>query len=261
MQEQLETCKDVQMLTDDRQNFIRAELNTKGRVLAGELAVRFGVSEDTARRDLRELAKQGDCRRVYGGAVAQFSAPIGKRIAAVSAETLRLAGAAVKLIASGQSLFLDGGSTNISFAKALPPSIALTVATNSLGVASALSEHRSIELIVLGGLHNVDLGTCTGTETLKAISQLNADYFFLGSCGVHAGRGVTAFDAAEAEVKRAMARNSTNIVVIAAAEKLQVTAPFRVVGPEVIGHLVVDGATPISLVSPFEEQGAVVHFA
>ena len=58
------------MLTDERHQIIRDRLAAEGRVLAGELAGRFGVSEDTVRRDLRELAKAGHCRRVYGGAVA-----------------------------------------------------------------------------------------------------------------------------------------------------------------------------------------------
>ena len=56
------------MLTDQRHQLIRDRLAAEGSVLAGELASRFGVSEDTVRRDLRELAKAGHCRRVYGGA-------------------------------------------------------------------------------------------------------------------------------------------------------------------------------------------------
>ena len=69
------------MLTDERHQIIRDRLAVEGRVLAGELASRFGVSEDTVRRDLRELAKAGQCRRVYGGAGAPAriaSAPGGQ---------------------------------------------------------------------------------------------------------------------------------------------------------------------------------------
>ncbi len=251
------------MLTDERHNFIRNELASKGRVLAGELAARFGVSEDTARRDLRELAKAGDCRRVYGGAVAPVpqEQSISTRLATVSAEKLRLAAAAVKLIAPGQSLFIDSGSTNIAIAKAIPSHIELTVATNSLGVATALAAHQHVKLIVLGGVHVRDLGACVGADTLRSISQFNADYYFLGSCGVDAVRGATAFDAAEAEVKRAMARNSTNIVVIATTDKLETAAPFRVAGPEAIGHLVVENDAPIEVLLKFEKQGAHIHRA
>ncbi|KTQ76027.1 DeoR faimly transcriptional regulator, partial [Aureimonas ureilytica] len=56
-------------MTPERHGRIRERLSLEGRVLASELARDFGVSEDTIRRDLRELASAGLCRRVYGGAL------------------------------------------------------------------------------------------------------------------------------------------------------------------------------------------------
>ncbi len=251
------------MLTNERHDFIRKELSSKGRVLTGDLAARFSVSEDTARRDLRELVKAGDCRRVYGGAVAPApnAGPIGARVELRSDEKMRIAAASVKLIRPGQSLFIDSGSTNIAISRAIPHDITLTVATNSLGVAMALADHSLVKLIVLGGAFDRDLGTCVGEETLRAISQLNADLLFLGSCGVDAIRGATAFDSAEAEIKRAMAKNSAAIVVATTADKLATAAPFRVVGPEAIHHLVVDRAVQPALLSKFKKQGILIHRA
>ncbi|TIX34811.1 MAG: DeoR/GlpR transcriptional regulator, partial [Mesorhizobium sp.] len=180
------------MLTDQRHQIIRDRLAVEGRVLAGELASHFGVSEDTVRRDLRELAKAGECRRVYGGAVASAplaAATVGQRGGHAVEEKMRLASAAVRLLSAGQSLFIDGGTTNAAIARAIPRELDLTVATNSLGVASALSDHPQVELIVLGGRFVRELGTCVGAETLAAIAQLGADLCFLGSCGLDAARG------------------------------------------------------------------------
>ena len=251
------------MLTDERHQLIRDRLAAEGRVLAGELATRFGVSEDTVRRDLRELAKAGQCRRVYGGAVAPapFAAPIDLRGGHAVEEKRRLASAAVALLSSGQSLFIDGGTTNAAIARAIPRDLELTIATNSLGVASALSDHALVELIVLGGRFDRDLGTCVGGDTLAAVAQLGADLFFLGSCGLDASRGVTAFDSAEAEVKRAMARNSAGIVIAVTNDKLATAAPYRVAGPEAIRHLVVEKTAPAAILADFERQGAEIHFA
>jgi DeoR/GlpR family transcriptional regulator of sugar metabolism len=251
------------MLTDERHTFIRRELAAKGRILAGDLAARFGVSDDTARRDLRDLAKMGECRRVYGGAVtpAPRAEPIGIRLKLASDEKLRLATAASRLVKDGQSLFIDGGSTNTIMAGLLPVNTTLTVATNSLGVASALAGHQSIRLIILGGVHNPALGTCVGGQTLRAISEFNADMFFLGSCGIDAKHGATAFDDAEAEVKRAMAGNSSSIVVIATSDKLATAAPFHVARPETIRHLVVDRDAPVEKCAQFERNGTIVHTA
>ncbi|AZO42805.1 DeoR/GlpR transcriptional regulator [Mesorhizobium sp. M7D.F.Ca.US.005.01.1.1] len=252
------------MLTDERHRIIRDRLAAEGSVLAGELATRFGVSEDTVRRDLRELAKSGQCRRVYGGAVASApfaDAPISLRGGHAVEEKMRLASAAVALLSPGQSLFIDGGSTNTALARAIPRDLELTIATNSLGVASALSDHPLVELIVLGGRFVRDLGTCVGADTLAAVAQLGADLFFLGSCGLDAARGVTAFDPAEAEVKRAMARNSAGIVVAVTDDKLATAAPYRVAGAEAIRHLVVEKTAPAAILADFERQGAEIHFA
>ena len=251
------------MLTDERHQIIRAQLAAKGRVLAGELAARFGVSEDTVRRDLRELAKVGECRRVYGGAVAP--APFAGRSASAapqaSEEKARLAGAAVKLLSPRQTLFIDGGTTNIAIARAIPQDLELTVATNAVGVASALSEHGLVDLIILGGSFDRELGVCVGGDTLRAVAQLSADLFFLGSCGVDAVRGATAFDSAEAEVKRAMAGNSAGIVIAATTDKLATAAPFRVAGPEAIRHSSSTGPPRARSCAEFEKQGSAIHFA
>ena len=172
MQERARRNRKVQLLTDERHQIIRAQLAAKGRVLAGELAARFGVSEDTVRRDLRELAKVGQCRRVYGGAVAPapFAGPLSVRSSQASEEKARLASAAVKLLSPRQTLFIDGGTTNIAIARAIPQDLELTVATNSVGVASALSEHGLVDLIMLGGSFDRELGACVGGDTLRAVA-------------------------------------------------------------------------------------------
>jgi len=252
------------MLTDQRHQLIRDRLAAEGSVLAGELAGLFGVSEDTVRRDLRELAKAGLCRRVYGGAVvaAPFATtPVGLRASHAVEEKARLARATVALLARGQTLFIDSGTTNAAIARAIPRDLDLTVATNSLEVASALSEHALIELIVLGGRLDRHLGACVGADTLAAVAQLGADLFILGSCGLDASRGVTAFDSAEAEVKRAMARNSAGIVIAVTNDKLATAAPYRVAGAEAIRHLVVDKTAPAAILADFERHGAEIHFA
>ncbi|MDG4854339.1 MULTISPECIES: DeoR/GlpR family DNA-binding transcription regulator [unclassified Mesorhizobium] len=137
----------------------------------------------------------------------------------------------------------------------------LTVATNSPGVASALADLPLVELFVLGGRYVRDLGTCVGGDTLAAVAQLGADLFFLGSCGLDASRGVTAFDSAEAEVKRAMAGNSAGIVIAVTNDKLATAAPYRVAAPDAISHLVVDKTAPSPILADFERLGAEIHFA
>ncbi len=115
------------MLTDQRHQIIRDELRAKGTVLATTLAARFGVSEDTVRRDLRELAKAGACRRVYGGAVASapYAGSLSVRHTQATEEKSRLALATVRLLRSGQTLFIDSGTTNIAISPRHSPRPAL----------------------------------------------------------------------------------------------------------------------------------------
>ena len=160
-------------------------------------------------------------RRPIGGPV-RLRAKIAPEIKA------RLATVAVRLIEPDQLVYIDAGSTNIAIASAIPPGLRVTVATNAIGVAAALADHAAVRLIVLGGAFDAATGACLGAETLRAIDRLGADLVFLGACALDVSAGVTAFDAGDAEVKRAMVARSRAVAVAATADKLGTAAPYRV---------------------------------
>src|SRR5471030_3483486 len=110
------------LLPEERHRAIRDRLAAEGRVLAIDLAQELRTSEDTIRRDLRELAALGVCRRVYGGAlpVSPASGPIATRENEFPESKAALAREAVKLVSAGQFIFLDAGTTNLAIARALP---------------------------------------------------------------------------------------------------------------------------------------------
>lgn len=226
------------MLTQQRHQLITEELERTGRVVSGELAQRYDLSEDTIRRDLRHLAAAGLCRRVYGGAVAPSAGPLIDRHAHLSAEKKKLALEAVKFLRRGQVIMVDAGSTNTAIIRAIPAHLNLTIVTNAIDIAAIVAVRDDLRLIVLGGDFVANAGACTGPETLAAIAHLHADVLLLGSCGVDPVAGVTAFEAGEAAVKRAMVAVSELVVVAATAEKLGTTAPYRVVETSGIGALV-----------------------
>jgi DeoR/GlpR family transcriptional regulator of sugar metabolism len=253
----------VHVLAEERHAFIRDRLAAQGKVLAGELAKRFRVSEDTVRRDLRELARAGECRKVYGGAVAlaPYAGPANVRETHASEAKARLAATAVALIQPRHTIFIDAGTTNTAIARAIPRGAELTVATNSVAVAAALADNGTVDLVVLGGAFDRERGALLGSETLRAIVGISADLFFLGACGLDVSRGVTAFDLAEAEVKRAMAANSGGIVIAVTSDKLATAAPFRVAAAEAVTHLVVEKGAPASVLADFKRGGTKIHVA
>lgn len=234
------------MLSEERLNVIRHRLTQNGKVLAVDLAVEFGCSEDTIRRDLRELARSGFCKRVYGGALAHLPAPAPNPGSLVDrrgfdAESKnRLARAAVAALEDCSTIFIDASSTNLLIAEALPRDRKINVITNAPAVAVALSNHPMSTILMIGGLYNGDKGICYGPEAVRAIGNIYADTFVLGACGVDAITGLTALDPSEVEIKRAMANQSEKVLVASITNKLGTVAPFKIMDASSQVHLIVD---------------------
>lgn len=234
------------MLTAQRKALIQTELDKTGKVVSGELAQRFGLSEDTIRRDLRQMAADGLCRRVYGGAVAPFAGSLDRRHDHLRAEKARLARAAVTVISPNQTLFIDAGSTNSAISRALPADMGLTVITNAPDIAAILAPRRDINLVVLGGSYDPDIGACLGPQTLAGLIGVRGDWLFLGSCGLDAANGVTAFDPREAAVKQAMAVASDKVLAAVTTEKIGTSATYRVLDTAGLDVLVTEDALDLS---------------
>lgn len=139
---------------DQRRARILHKLTENDRVIARDLAEEFGTSEDAIRRDLRDLAAAGQCKRIYGGALALSPAQgrFAERVDTYLAAKNALARAALPLIESGQTLFIDSGSTNLMLADILPGDLALTVVTNSVSIATTLFRRPGISLVLIGGM-------------------------------------------------------------------------------------------------------------
>lgn len=251
----------VMPMTPERHGRIRERLSLEGRVLASELARDFGVSEDTIRRDLRELASAGLCRRVYGGALppAPLVAPLNLRRGEASERKRALAQALSERIAGmagpDATLFIDAGSTNILVAEALPMDRALTVVTHAPAIACALESRAQIEVILLGGRVNPRTGACLGAASLRAAEGLRPGLLVLGICGVDAEIGITAQDYEDAEFKRALGTQAGAVVAAVVNERLASVAPFHVLPLVGLDTLVVEHDAPEPSVAELEAAG------
>lgn len=218
------------MLVGERRDLLLARLAADGKVLAKDVAAELGVSEDSIRRDLRDLAAAGLCQRVYGGAL-----PVSPAVADYASRTSiavegkdRVAAVAAGLVRPGSTVILDGGTTTLAVAKALPRDLEATVVTHSPTVAVALLEHARIEVFLLGGrLFRHSAVTC-GAAAAEAAQAISADVFLLGVTGVHPETGLTTGDADEAAMKRTLARRAADTYVLASAEKLGAASRFPV---------------------------------
>src|SRR5438445_13818644 len=120
------------MLAAERHKFLLSRLAADGKVIAKDIAHELGLSEDSVRRDLRELASLGLCQRVYGGAlpVSPASGSFRTRQGQKLGSKVALGQTAAAIVAPDQVIFLDAGITNLEIARALPNDTKFTVATN-----------------------------------------------------------------------------------------------------------------------------------
>jgi len=225
-----------------RRETIAARLAEGQSVVAALLAGEFGVSEDAIRRDLRALAAEGRCRRVYGGALPIYpaTATMEARLGEGTARKRLLARAAAATIEPGEFLFLDSSSTNLVLVEFLPEDRELTVATNSVQIAAALLLRQDLRLIVIGGSVDPVVGGCVDASATRAIAQMRFDRAFLGVCSITAEDGVGAFDFADAAFKRAVVASSRRTLVLAISDKFGDRALHHVARLDQIDTLVVE---------------------
>lgn len=219
------------MLTQQRKQFLLQQLQTHGQVVAKQLAQALQVSEDTIRRDLRELAKEGLLQRVHGGALPVSSAlsSFQERQQIAIDDKQALAQAAIQLIQTGQVIFLDGGTSTQQIAKQLPLELAITVITHSPTIALALTEHPFIEVILLGGKLFKHSIVTVGAMALEALQTLNMDVYFMGATGIHPSFGLTTGDLEEACMKRNISQRSAETYVLASPEKIGKVSAYGIV--------------------------------
>lgn len=226
---------------EERRETLAARLAEGQSLSATSLAQEFGVSPDAIRRDLRALAAEGRCRRVYGGALPLSPASIPMRARSLEARERKaaLAAAAMARIQPGEFLFFDNGSTNLALAERLG-GIGLTVATNSVSIAAVLADRDDLQLHMIGGAVRTGIGGCVDAAAVLALQQMNIDLCFLGACAVSMAEGIAAFDAADAAFKRAALRCSRRAMLMTTTEKLATRAPYRVAPIEAVDAIVVE---------------------
>ena len=251
------------MLTAQRKQLILGRLATHGQIVAGELALELGTSEDTIRRDLRELAQQGKLQRVHGGALPASAATgdlrVRQQVSPDEKQALGRHGA--QLIKPGQVVMLDGGTTAIQVARQLPADLRATVITHSPNVAVELAAHRHVDIIVLGGRLFRHSMVNVGASVIEAAARFRADLFFLGVTGVHPEAGLSTGDAEEADVKRALHARAAETVVLASSEKLLSASAFVIAPMKALSLLVVPDGTPAKTVKALRAGGVAVQKA
>jgi len=229
------------MLAASRKDLLLDRLRTEGRIVAKDLALELGISEDSIRRDLRELAAAGLAVRVYGGALPASPAVVdyAARQSVATDSKDRVARFAAGLIEPGSTVLLDGGTTALATVGALSRTTECTIITHSPTIAAALLDHAA-EVIILGGRLFKHSAVASGAAAMEAALAVSADRFLLGVTGIHETAGLTTGDADEAAMKRALAGRAGETYVLGSAEKIGAVSRYQVLPLGEVAGIIVD---------------------
>jgi DeoR/GlpR family transcriptional regulator of sugar metabolism len=224
-----------------RQHILRALRGGSAQV--AELAERFGVSEMTVRRDLRDLERAGKLTRVHGGAVSAAEPPFAEIAVEGLAEKDRIGAAAAALIEDGQAVMLDIGTTTLQLARHLRGR-EVTVITTNLAAYEELLPETSIELVLLGGTVRRNYRSLVGVLAEDALRRLRVDIAFLGASGIEPDLGVMDTTMVEVPIKRLMIAAGRRAVLLADARKFGMGGIVRYCGADELDAVVTDDAAP-----------------
>ena len=247
---QTETRPETRRATQ-RENEILEELRRSGgSSRIQHLADRLKVSEETIRRNLKSLAREGLVRRVHGGAHlpdARSEASFQQRVDENPDAKQRIALKVAEIIEDGDSLFLDIGSTTSYIAQALQHRRELFVVTNSVSVAHTLAARNGNRVFMAGGELRAHDGGAFGVEAIEFVRRFQVEYAVLSAAAINATSGFMLFDLQEAEFSREIMRRAKTSIVAADSSKFDHRAPISVDAPTLVDILVTDRPPPEEL--------------
>jgi len=232
----------------ERRNKIVELVNSQGSVLVIDLSNSFGISEVTIRADLRLLEEKGLVTRFHGGAAKPGATVLDnenqevvleERYRLASDPKKRIAQAAASMIEEGMTVILDSGSTTMLIAEALTKRTNITVITNSLPAAFALSENKDITLVVCGGTVRHKTHSMHGTIAERSLQGISADLMFVGADGIDTTHGITTFNEGYS-ISSVMAAAAHKVVAVVDASKFNRRGFNQVLPMEKIDVVITD---------------------
>jgi len=248
------------MLKKERQLSILNQLQNSKKVLSNELSQMLHVSEDTIRRDLKELASQGKLLKVHGGALTTSQKVFSYHEDAIFDHEIKskIAKKALTLIENNDVLIVGGGTTNLELVDNMPDDLCITVFTYSLPVAMRLSEHPNIEVIFFGGRIMKRARIAIGLDMIQYISQIRADACFLGSSGIDIDAGLMEIDLDVSHLKKAIINISDKVIIMSTSEKIETKQRFLVCELDRINTLITELDPHSNKLEGFKKRGLQV---
>ena len=241
-----------------RQRAILATVRENGLVRIQELARDMAVSEETIRRDIRPLVQAGELARRHGSVSARAAgteAPFERRMRENAQEKRAIERHVSDMIADGDSVMMDTGTTTSMLARELLSKRDLTIVTNSSDVARTLAIVNGNRVVMAGGELNGDNGAAFGRPAIEFIERFNTDFAIISIAAVSAAQGLMDYHLEEAELARAVLRQGRRRLVVTDHTKFSRTALVTVCGFDAFDELVTDRDPPEEITSRLAANG------
>lgn len=231
----------------DRKDQILDLLRMRDRVNVEDLSRRFGVSTQTIRSDLRDLAQAGLVARTHGGARRVTSASnrdYNERRKLNARAKEQIGRITASLIPNGCSVTLNIGTTTEQVALALLGHENLVVLSNNINIVNTMMGSPSKELVLVGGSVRQSDGAIVGEDAVEFISRYKVDYAIIGASALDADGAVMDHDEREVSVARAILRNARTSILVCDSSKFDRTAPVRICDVSELDYVVTDRPPP-----------------
>lgn len=248
------------MLAIERRSMILNQLKNEKRVLVGDMSVKYGVSEETIRRDMEKLEQEGYATRTYGGAIynedsrRELPYEIRKRTNVEAKEGI--AAAVADMISDGDYVMLDESTTSMYIARALKSKRNITLITNSIEIVLELAgDVQGWNIHCTGGMLKPYALAFTGRRAEEMVSSYHVNYAIISCEGIDLETGYTDGREETALLKRTMMASAKKVILAADRAKFGKTSFISVGRISELDTLVTDSDPGEEWRAGLEEAG------
>lgn len=246
------------MLPIERKNEILSKLMLEGKVIVSDLATLYSVTEETIRRDLEKLEREGFAKKTYGGAVksdnmtAELPYTV-RKLTNVSGKKY-IAEKIGELIQDGDTIMLDASTTALFTVKSIFNKHNLTLITNSVEILLDLPIANDWRIISTGGTYRQDSMSFLSASTTAVISNYHADYAVMSCKGLDIFKGITDTRENNADLKKSFIRNANKVILAADSTKFNKISFVKICELADIDMIVTDVKPDDECIREFEKR-------
>lgn len=232
------------MLAIERRSLLLAELGSEGRVLVSEMSQRFGVTEETIRRDIEKLSKEGLATKTYGGAVSNVSLasdlPYNVRKSVNVELKQNIAEKVARMINDGDRIMLDASSTAIYVVRRIKNKKNITIITNSVEILIELADKTGWTVLSTGGQLKEGSFSLVGASAEKMVRGYHVDLCVCSAKGIDDRLGITDSNEKDSEMKQAMFESSDKKILVLDSTKFDKKSFVKVCDINEVDMIVTD---------------------